>query len=215
MARKYLVLIGDIIGSSSLDSRAKVQKRFESACRALNREAAELGIVSPLTITLGDEFQAVFSRTDSLWECLFRLEAALDPVQIRFSLGLGNLSTALNRNNALGMDGPAFHAARSGMTLLKQQQGRYLISGLMQDDVLINSTLAFIAHHREKWKGTRVKTFATYLQGMTPKQTSKLLKSTEQAVYKNIRDGALDSLRLIFGEITAHLARELRELKAQ
>lgn len=210
MARKYLVLIGDMIGSSALDSRAKVQKRFEAACRTLNQEAAELGIVSPLTITLGDEFQAVFARPDAIWECLFRLEAALDPVQIRFSLGMGNLSTALNRNNALGMDGPAFHVARNGMTLLKQEHGRYRISGLAQNDVLTNATLAFIAHHRAKWKGTRVKAFAAYLQGMTPKQTSKLLKSTEQAVYKNIRDGALDSLRLIFGEITAHLASELK-----
>lgn len=210
MARKYLVLIGDIIGSSSLDERARVQRRFETACRTLNREAAELGIVSPLTITLGDEFQAVFSRPESLWVCLFRLEAALDPVQIRFSLGLGNISTALNRNNALGMDGPAFHAARNGMTLLKQEAGRYRISGLARNDVLTNATLAFIGHHREKWKGTRVKTFAAYLQGMTPKQTSKLLKSTEQAVYKNIRDGALDSLRLIFGEISVQLAAELK-----
>lgn len=210
MARKYLVLIGDIIASSSLDGRAKVQKRFEAACRALNGEAEALGILSPLTITLGDEFQAVFSRPDSIWECLFRLEAALDPVQIRFSLGAGTISTALNRNNALGMDGPAFHAARNGMSVLKQEAGRYRVSGLVNNDVLINGTLAYIAHHREKWKGTRVKTFAAYLQGATPKQTSKLLKTTEQAVYKNIRDGALDSLRLVFGEIATHLATELK-----
>src|SRR5688500_17029360 len=106
---QYAALIGDFVQSKSLENRGEVQRTFAGVCANLNTERKELGLVSPLTITLGDEFQAVFGDVVRLWECILRIEAAMEPVAIRFAVGLGTISTDIQHDTALGMDGPAFY----------------------------------------------------------------------------------------------------------
>src|SRR5690606_39397287 len=98
----HIVLIGDFVQSKQLNNRDELQRRFAASCAALNKERDDLGLVSPLTITLGDEFQAVFTHTRRLWECIFRLEAAMAPVNIRFALGVGGIATDIQHDTALG-----------------------------------------------------------------------------------------------------------------
>lgn len=190
----HIVLIGDFVQSKQLDNRRGVQRRFAASCAALNKEREGLGLVSPLTITLGDEFQAVFSQSARLWECIFRLEAAMAPVNIRFAIGLGRITTDIQRDTALGMDGPAFHAARTAMEQLKKGDARYRVAGLRHSEHFINDALVLIAHSRRKWRTPRVITMASLLQHKAVKEICRITHSTEQAVYRNIRDGALETI---------------------
>src|SRR5687767_15884840 len=117
---QYAALIGDFVQSKNLENRGEVQRAFAAVCADLNKERDRLGLVSPLTITLGDEFQAVFGNVARLWECILRIEATMEPVAIRFAVGLGTISTDIQPAAALGMDGPAFYAARAAMEQLKK-----------------------------------------------------------------------------------------------
>jgi hypothetical protein len=206
----YAVLIGDFVQSRHLPNRGEVQRNFTAVCAELNKERHTLGLVSPLTITLGDEFQAVFGNVSRLWECIVRIEAAMEPVAIRFAVGLGIITTDIQHDTALGMDGPAFHAARAAMEHLKKGDARYRLGDLGEDETFINSALELIAHNRVKWRTPRVVTLANILQGKTVKEISQVTRSTEQAVYRNIRDGELDAIISILSSITAKMARVLK-----
>ena len=207
MAKQYLVLIGDIVHSRSVSDRNAAQRKFSSACAKLNIEAERLGLVSPLTITLGDEFQAVFKNSARLWECILRLEAAMAPLEMRFAVGVGAISTSLKRDSALGMDGPAFYAARAGIEQLKKTGGRYRIAGLGQDELFINAVLELLGRNRMKWRASRVLILASLLQGKNVSEISKLTKTSEQAVYRNIRDGALGTIFNLLTGISERMDR--------
>ncbi|MES2625797.1 MAG: SatD family protein [Pseudomonadota bacterium] len=209
----YVALIGDVVQSRNLANRSEVQRQFTEVCAALNQERDVLGLVSPLTITLGDEFQAVFGDAGRLWECILRIEAALEPVAIRFSIGVGKIDTDIQHDTALGMDGPAFHSARAAMEQLKKGDARYRLKGLGDDENFINAALELIAHNRVKWRTPRVVTLANILQGKTVKQISQVTGSTEQAIYRNIRDGELDAIISLLTGITEKINHVLNGQK--
>ncbi len=121
----YIALIGDIMGSRALANRAECQGRLQSICSHLNENRDHYGMASPLTLTLGDEFQALFDSPRGIWQCIAALESTMYPVNIRFALGVGGIVTGINREAALAMDGPAFHRARDAMDRLKKEKGRY------------------------------------------------------------------------------------------
>src|SRR6218665_467049 len=115
---KYLALIGDVVDSKRLPRRAEFQVKLEKTLK--NTSSRNPSLASPYTITLGDEFQAVYRNADRLFADIFTIWRDLDPAKVRFAVGVGELSTSINPKQALGMDGPAFHHARDAITALKK-----------------------------------------------------------------------------------------------
>jgi hypothetical protein len=76
-------------------------------------------LISPYTITLGDEFQAVLKNARHLFGDIITILYVIYPTKIRFSIGIGDIQTPVNPNQAIGMDGTAFYNARTGID--KQQ----------------------------------------------------------------------------------------------
>ncbi len=97
-------MIADIVGSPNLEEHGQAQSRVIRVLYDVNRRGRP--IVSPHILTLDDEFQAVFS------------------------CGVGEITTAINTAQALGMDGPAFYAARDGLEDLKGSGAIAAITGL-------------------------------------------------------------------------------------
>ncbi len=97
---RYLVLIGDIVASRNSARRHDLQEQMKAVFAELNQNNA--GLISPYTLTLGDEFQVVFNQADRVFTDIFAILAIL-PVKVRFSLGLGAITTDLNPVQALGV----------------------------------------------------------------------------------------------------------------
>ncbi len=127
MAQQYFVIIGDMVQSRKIRERQKVQEAFQQALQRVQQEY-ELEIVSPLTLTIGDEFQTVLNKADRFFPMINRLEEYLPEIRFRFGLGVGTISTALNRKAAIGMDGPAFHFARQALEQARQHQRRFVFA---------------------------------------------------------------------------------------
>src|SRR5207237_6855737 len=108
---KKIVIIGDLVLSRNIRRRDKIQTELLSELRRLNKIRS--GLISPYTVTLGDEFQAVYSNADSLFSDIFEISAKIQPVKIRFAVSLGEITTRINKKSAMGMDGHVFHNARS------------------------------------------------------------------------------------------------------
>lgn len=194
---RYLALIGDIVDSKVLKNRSHTQQQLEAVCRQLNN-GKRAPLVSPFTVTLGDEFQALFSGPASLWQSIFTIEAHMHPVALRFGMGIGDISTRINTESAIGMDGPAFYLAREAIDNLKKDNMCYGIKGFREHETLLEHTLNLITHERLSWNKNRLDILSLLLGQEKVSDIAKALAISEQAVYKNIRDGHLETIMGIF-----------------
>ena len=196
-----VALIGDIIKSRSLQHREHVQQDIERALTAVAKQT-RTKLLSPYTVTLGDEFQAVFKGAENLFMDIWLLLYLLHPLHIRLSIGVGDLSTRLNRKRAIGMDGPAFHLARMGIANLKLSRESFrLEEPVDRERDWINPALSVIGHMSATWRKPRLFILHRILAGETPKMIAKRSSLTLGAVYKNIDAGALRSIAEIFKTI--------------
>lgn len=195
-SEQYLVLIGDLEGSRELASRARdeAQQALKGILEWIRGEDGST-IASPPTVTLGDEFQTVYRRADALFLHIWRIQAALHPLFLRFGMGLGTLSTAINTEQAIGMDGPAFHRARAALEDLKENKGMFRIRGADNGDrvaLLINQSLDLVAHEMRGWKHRRFEILCRIKAGQKYTEIAEGLGISTSAFYKNVEAGALD-----------------------
>ena len=207
---QYLVLIGDIEASKEIQEqkREQLQQKLQAELDRLNE--GEGKPVSPYTITLGDEFQAVFEKADTVFLHLFAILAALHPVRVRFSLGLGDIDTAINDEQAIGMDGPAFHCAREGIETLKESGHLFHLNVEKEHDVVIdviNNSLQLLSHEIQSWQKNRLSILCLLKQGYDYKSITEELDISKPAFYKNREAGALE----VISELMDHISELLNE----
>jgi hypothetical protein len=208
MTHNYLVLIADIIASRQIVQRAAFDASLKKALDDLNaRRQGEL--LSPYTVTIGDEIQAVFGRADHVFGDVFTILAAVYPRRMRFSFSAGELVTPINRERAIGMDGPAFHMARERMDELKKSGHLFdvAMAESAQDHALLRPVLELVSHEVKRWKRNRLEILALMMEGQTPHQIAERLGLSDQAVYKNIDAGALEVMVDIFAQVSQHCNR--------
>ncbi len=205
---QIIAVIGDIIESKELARREAFQRKLAAALAAVGGPGS--GLASPYTITLGDEFQAVYRSAGTVWRDVVDILAALHPVRVRFAIGVGELTTRLNPKQALGMDGPAFHRARAAMTELKDGPVRFRVAGAQEADWrLANHTLGLLSRHLDGWSRNRLQVLAGLLHGRPVREIEAALRISKVAVYKNINAAALDEVVAICQEIERALAGAL------
>jgi len=205
---KYLVVIGDVVASRHLPVRAQFQRRMKQALQALNGRRKALA--SPYTLTLGDEFQAVYRDAGTAFADVFSLLAELAPAQARFALAVGEIVTPINPTQSIGMDGPAFHRARALLEGLKAKRRLLGVTRGTDDWRLAGSSLAVLSGQMEGWRPNRLKLFARLLAGESTADLAKRTGITTRAVNKNIYAADLDEWKLILDEITRLLNEELK-----
>jgi len=198
--RYKIVLIGDIVGSQKLNEadRSRLQEDLSDLIKKINARSET--IEAPLTITLGDEFQCVYSGAESILSDTWTILAGIHPVRVRFSIGIGKIVTPINRKQSLGMDGPAFYAARHGIEKLKQTNKIYRIeiageSGTepdMPELSLMNHTLEFLSNEMKRWKKVRFQILERVNRDVAIKDIARELELSEAAVYKNRDEGDLN-----------------------
>lgn len=110
-------LIGDVVGSRGSADRGDLHGRLAKAVGAAN---AELAPVTPLRITVGDEFQGAFATVGaavhaSLW---LRLEL-LPEADLRHGVGWGEVGVLDDEPRV--EDGPGWWAARSAIESVRAQ----------------------------------------------------------------------------------------------
>lgn len=201
---KSLVLIADIEASRELEKeeRENLQENLQQILDEINQENEEL--VSPYTITLGDEFQAVYKNANPLFKDLIRIMAALHPIKVRFSLGIGSIDTPINSEQAIGMDGPAFHEAREGIEQLKESGFLFSIRVEGEDHPnlkIINNSLALVGGQMRSWNKNRLNILYMMKQGHDYKAVIKKLDISQSAFYKNKEAGMLDVIDALGNDI--------------
>jgi len=207
---QVIAVIGDLVGSRRVAQRSAFQRRLGATLKKTSAAARRLA--SPYTLTLGDEFQAVYRGGESLFADVVGIMAEIHPVRARLAFGVGELTTRINSEQALGMDGPAFHQARAALTTLKVEDRLLRIAGAEGAAwELANHVLNLLSNDLEGWSRNRLLILAGLLQGRAVREIEDGLKISRVAVYKNIRAAALDEVVGICQELGGAMDRALRE----
>jgi hypothetical protein len=204
-----ICLIADVVASRFVPDRASLQATLTEVLRHLNEGHDRL--LSPYTLTLGDEFQAVFRAADGLFADLTSIQTCLYPTELRFAIGVGPLSTPLNPASALGMDGPAFHTARNGMQQLKGSRARYRVNLHERTPAWIDPVLQVVSHAVTRWPATRLQVLHYLLRGVRLAEVPGKVHLTPAAVYKSAQAGDLRNIVAILEEVERAIDAALAE----
>lgn len=132
----YIIFMADVIDSASKDNMITASE-LQRMVEALNSEYAHC-ILSPLTITLGDEFQGVICDVESAVDVLLFSEQWLlmnkASVNLRYVVYEGAIDTPINKETSYGMLG-------SGLT-----EARKLLSKKTRDRKIAE----FVLHNKKK-----------------------------------------------------------------
>lgn len=121
--RQYVALIGDIQGSREAEDRAELQERFRDVVDRANQEL-DYELVYPLTITTGDEFQAIFDDPLAARRAITWVSDLMAPTMLRFGLGYGPLEAEPpDPTRTIDLDGPCLRHARRGLDDAKKDDG--------------------------------------------------------------------------------------------
>lgn len=118
----YFAVIGDIKNSRKIDERYQLQERLEKILQEVNSEFDKY-IAAKFIVTLGDEFQGLLNSTQPILRIVEKIMLEIHPVKLRFGIGVGDISTKINREMAIGADGSAYHHARRMINEIKKSQG--------------------------------------------------------------------------------------------
>jgi hypothetical protein len=119
--------MGDVVNSSDYDGEM-LSKGLKELVESTNKKYGK-AILSPLTITLGDEFQGILSSVSSGIDLLFYLEEALlktEPdFKLHYVLLLGEIETEINPEIAYEMMGKGLTEARKMLSSKKRNRKRF------------------------------------------------------------------------------------------
>lgn len=126
MAKRH-ILMGDVIGSSKLEAR-QLRKEFMGLVSLCNQKLAH-DIISPYTVTLGDEFQGIAKSLHAVIEAIFYMEETILrkglEFKVRYVAVHGDIDTTINQLKAHTMMGAGLTKARDILTDKRRGQPRF------------------------------------------------------------------------------------------
>jgi len=183
--------MGDVIGSEAMD-RARLHAVFNEETERANKVFAH-NLVSPLTITLGDEFQGMVQRSADAFRIANRMRLDLLGRQVacRFVIGQADIETPLNRKEAWNMLGTGLASARERLND-KKEEGAYRFSLLPEQHAaktaalqnLLDALGATLGDMEAGWSKVQLETIALWLRydGDADK-VAKCRQISKRAVY--------------------------------
>jgi SatD family (SatD) len=122
-SQRTVALLGDVVASRR---HAEPDVRRERVGAALSLANDRLESIQPLTPTIGDEFQGLFSDVVSALDATLVVRSALlGEVDVRFGIGSGELFAYDPARAPFEQDGPAWWAAREAVDLVRALSQRH------------------------------------------------------------------------------------------
>jgi hypothetical protein len=214
MSEKLAVVMGDLVSSESSKDVSATHRRFNLAVDQAN--AAYPRLVSPLTITLGDEFQGLASQLSSAINVVryMRFDLLDAGIDCRFVVGQVRIETPVNRDKAWNMMGPGLSRARE-MLGRKRDTSLYLFS-LPNHHLLehnLNAIGAGLTTIERRWTDRQREDVLASLGGATAEEIARKRNVAVHSVYKVRAAGQFDAYSVQWAAIDNTLATLDMELR--
>lgn len=185
--RSFAVLMGDLVGSERARSVEAVHRTFNKAIVSANKRYAE-SIESPLTITLGDEFQGLLRTLLNAWSVAseLRLNLLVANVSCRFVIGTTQLETPVNPKEAWNMMGSGLSAAREKLNDKRTSNAyRFSLPGETILEPLLDAAGDSLTEVELGWTTTQLKYYSSVRDASrTNAKTARSLGVTPRSLYK-------------------------------
>lgn len=191
---RYAVVMGDLVHSERSPTPEKLHERFNNAVAAENL-AQSNAVASPMTITLGDEFQGLTRSLVKAGEIArnIRLKLMADNIECRFAIGLVELTTELNSDKAWNMMGPGLSKAR---TLLNEKRANSLYRFSIPLDpvmeIMLEALGAGLTRIEQGWTDQQCADITALISGMTAAELAKQRNVSVHTIYKVRSSGDFD-----------------------
>jgi SatD family (SatD) len=198
---KHIILMADII-----DSRLKNQKElmydFREVVKEVNNSFAT-SLISPLTITLGDEFQGIIKNIEEAIKIVIFFEEELIHRQkyfkLRYVLNEGQIDTDINTTIAFEMLGEGLTDARYKLGKLKEGNHRFLI--LSENKVLndvLNQSFIIFESIRDNWKTNKdYELVSSFFKYKDYKKIAQILNKNRSLIWKREKSLGIETYNAI------------------
>lgn len=186
MSQRY-ILMADVIKSTQMSAR-DLMRDFKEIASLVNRRSAG-AFYSPITITLGDEFQSVVQSLKSGADVIIYFEEALireaKDFKLRYALNFGEIDTPLNRQAAYGMLGPGLLETRTFLGRLKNSRDRFFFR-LEDPDLTERMNMIFRLYQMvvDAWRKKDYTVIAEFLKNEDYKAVADTLKKDRSLMWK-------------------------------
>lgn len=188
----YYILMADIVDSSDYSS-GPLMDEFKQLVKIVNREFDD-SIESPMTITLGDEFQGIMGDMSAAVDIIFRLEELIveraSGFKLRYVLLYGEVETPIEKKHAHGMLGKGLTEARNRLSELKKTFNRFETVSLTVSDRL-NKLFVLFQHFVDSWHEKDRQVVAAFLKYGDYKMVAKKLKKDPSTMWRRERSLAI------------------------
>lgn len=215
-----IAVLGDVVGSKGHADAGALRSLLKDALARVNRlvEADQ-----PLLMTIGDEFQGLYTGIDAALEATLLLRLSLvGRVDVRFGIGSGLLDVRDPAEEPFGQDGPAWWAAREAIgsvadAMTRRASPRGLRTGFVEwsdraeseatmRSALVNALLVTRDEIVGQMDDRAARLAFAYLTGRNIKQTADDEGISASAVYDRLQRSGTYAV--------AVAVRSLRELSA-
>lgn len=192
----YVAIIGDIKSSKNIKDRNSVQIRLKNILSEINQRYAN-DIASRFMITLGDEFQGLLNCGENVLNIIYEIEFRMYPIEIRFGIGVGEITTEIDTEVPLGADGPAYYNARYAIDFLKniEKKNKMAKSNIMlkldekneMPEKMLNTILSLLTVIKNNWTERQREVVSDYIAyGDNQTKAAQRLGITQSSVQKNL-----------------------------
>lgn len=185
---KHYILMADIINSGKKEQKPLMED-FKNLIEEVN-EIYKSDILSPLTITLGDEFQGVIKNLAASIQIILTLEEnsihkKLN-FKLRYVLNQGEIETPVNEKIAYQMLGSGLTEARLKLNDSKYKKFRFniVIDNQLQRSIL-NDAFKIFENIVDKWSlENDYKLASNFIQFKDYKIVSEKMNKTRSLIWK-------------------------------
>lgn len=214
----YVAIVGDIKKSKKIDNRSEVQNKLKQVLEEINNKYKS-DVSAKFIITLGDEFQGLLGNGINTINIISEIERKMYPVRMRFGIGIGKITTDVNKEMALGADGPGYYKARNAIEYLKDNENKKqaiaadvrfeVESDNQATTIMLNTILELMTAIKESWSDRQREIIWNMLEYQDSQiEVAKRLKIQQPAVQKSFSKGkyyaykdALDTIGKALEEI--------------
>lgn len=216
--KNYVVIIGDIANSRKIKNRKESQKGLIRLLDTINTEYSD-DIASKFSITLGDEFQGLLNNGKNTMRIINKIQMEMEPLELRFGVGIGGINTDINFEKSAEIDGPAYYSAREMIKEIEDRKSEYTkgYSNIMIDlgkhnvesSKLLNSILCLCTALKSKWTTRQKEVIKQYFKNDENQyKTADALNIGQPSVSKSLKSSKFYSYNSAINTVALFLSGE-------
>jgi hypothetical protein len=196
MKSKKYILMADVIDSSNRDTETLI-KDFKALTKKIN-SIFKTTLASPLTITLGDEFQGLINGIHEVTEIIIKIEEIVIKekynFKLRYVIHFGNIESTINTKKSTEMLGSGLTKGREKLENLKTTKYRFDIeTSNTSQSLILNESFKIFQTIIDKWDLNDYELANAFIEFKDYSMVAKKLKKDRSLMWRRQKTLNMDN----------------------